>query len=39
MYRRVFAHSLGMIGLVSALAVSTTWAQQPQTVRIRGTIE
>jgi hypothetical protein len=39
MHRRIFVRSLGMIGLASTLAVSTTWAQQPQTVRIRGTIE
>src|ERR1039458_8614056 len=39
MHPRIFARSLGLIGLASTLALSTAWAQQPQTVRIRGTIE
>ena len=39
MFRRTFAHSLGIIGLATILAVPLAWAQESPPIRVRGTIE
>jgi hypothetical protein len=39
MFRRTFAHSLGIIGLATILAAPLAWAQESPPIRVRGTIE